>query len=418
MSTKRLSKKQAAIVAPQAPQKKKAFRVKKLGKILFLLASVALAFFSWGYRLFDLGLIVGNGGMGDLVDYYQAGKHLLNNQSIWVIGERAPFGPPSTLVPFLPFLLISRTLFHFVFSLFNAAFYVFAWMLIAKRVTKRFSFKQSAWWLGLAILPLSFPISYSLGAGNPMGFITWGIYNYLVTTSFVAAFGLIVAITLKLFPVALLLVTTKKRPDLFRVGVVGGAVMTVIASSLLLWPAQWRSYVAYLLHIMRLPTVNSEFALQNQSMGSMLGRLGVDGSWLTIFVFVWSIGLLVLVGLWLASAKPWKKLTLERRLVWGMRLLAAILLIHPTPWQYYHALFVPYLLLRVMQKQLVYLPALLLISFNGAWLPETFPGGSLLASSQWFGLLLLVAIEFWFSKRSSIDQIIKDRGFFNHVSSD
>jgi hypothetical protein len=417
MSTKRLSKKQAALVAPSAPKKIKAYRVKKLGKLLLLVGSVLLAFFSWGYRLFDLGLIVGSGGMGDLIDYYQASMHLLSNQPIWVIGERAPFGPPSTLVPFLPLLLIPRTLVHFAVSLANVIFFGFAWMLVAKRFAKRFTFKQSSWWLALAFMAWSFPVSYSLGAGNPMGLVTWGIYGYLLTTSLVATLGLAVLITLKLFPAVVLLATTKKKPDLLRVGVVSGITIAIMASSLVLWSAQWRSYVAYVFHIMSLSTANTDFALHNQSMGSMLGRLGVSGSWLSFFVMGWSIGLIALVTLWLASAKPWKKLTLERRLVWGMRLLTAILLIHPTPWQYYHAIFVPYILLRVMQKQIAYLPALLLISFNGAWLPQTFPGASLLASSQWFGLLLLLVIEFWLSKRSSIDQIIKDRGFFNPVSS-
>jgi hypothetical protein len=417
MSTKRLSKKKAAVVAPQPPQKSKKIRVKKLGTFLLLVIAVFLALFSWGYRLFDLGIISGNGGMGDLVAYYHASEQLLANQEIWVIGKSAPFGPPSTLVPFLPFVTVPLTLFHFIFSLLNVALYVLTWLLVAKWHTKRFTLKNSFWWLGLAFMAWSFPVSYSLGAGNPMGLITWGIYSYLATTTLLSALGLALAVTLKLFPVVLLLITTKKRAGLVRTGLVGGIAMVVVLLSLVLWPAQWGEYVAYLKNIMQAPVVNAGLAIQNQSIVSLLGRLGLDGAWTRLFALGWSLGMLVLVGLWFASAKPWKKLTLERRLQWGMRLLAAILLIHPTPWQYYHALFIPYVLLRVMQRKLIFVPALLLLSFNGAWLPHAFPGASLLASSQWLGLLWLMLVEFWISKQSSIDQIIKDRGFFNHVAS-
>ncbi len=416
MSTKRLPKNQAAIIPPVSAKKSGNPRLKKFLSGLWLLATIVLALISWGYRLFDLGTIVGSGGMGDFTAYYHAGKNLLTHQAIWVIGESAPFGPPFTLIPFLPFLSLPLILAQFVFTIINVLLYVLAWHLITKKFIRHFSLKKSFWWMGLTFMAWSFPVSYSLGAGNPMGMVTWGSINFLLSSSVVTSIGLAFAICLKLFPAVLLPLVNKKRSELIKAGVAGSIIAFIVLLSLLLWPLQWRSYFTYAAHVVKTPTAHNGVSMQNQSFASMLGRLRVEGSWLTTFVGVWSIGMLLLVGLWMATETPWKKWTAENRLQWGMRLLAVVLLIHPTPWQYYHALFIPYVLLRLAQKRFVYLPVLFLLSFNGAWLPSFLPGMSLLASSQWLGLLLLVVVELLSSKKTSIDQIIRDRGFFTQVT--
>lgn len=412
MSSKRSAKNQAAIIPPASAKKSGNTRLKKFLHGLWLLATITLALISWGYRLFDLGTIIGSGGMGDFTAYYQAGKNLLGHQAIWVIGESAPFGPPFTLIPFLPFLSLPLILAQFVFTLINVLLYVLAWHLITKSFIRHFSLKKSFWWVGLTFMAWSFPVSYSLGAGNPMGMVSWGISNFLLSSSVVTSIGLALAICLKLFPAVLLPLVNKKRSELIKSGVAGSIVGVIVLLSLLLWPSQWRSYLAYAAHIVKRPAVQDGLSMQNQSFASMLGRLGVEGSWRTTFVGIWSIGMLLLVGLWIATERPWKKWTAENRLQWGMRLLAVVLLVHPTPWQYYHALFIPYILLRLAQKRFVYLPVLLLLSFNGAWLPSFLPGMSLLASSQWLGLLLLIVVELLSSKKTSIDQIDQRSKFF------
>lgn len=416
MSSKRSAKNQAAIIPPASAKKSGNTRLKKFLHGLWLLVMITLALISWGYRLFDLGTIIGSGGMGDFTAYYQASQKLPGHQPIWVIGESAPFGPPITLIPFLPFLSVPLVVAQFAFSLLNALLYICSWHLIAKTFIRHFSLKKSFWWVGLTCMAWSFPVSYSLGAGNSMGIVTWGIANYLLSASVVSSIGLALAICLKLFPAVLLPLVNKKRSELIKAGVAGSIVGVTVLLSVLLWPSQWRSYLNYATHLFKTPATQNGLSMQNQSFASMLARLGVEGSWLTTFVGAWSIGMLLLVGFWMATEKPWKKWTTENRLQWGMRLLAVVLLVHPTPWQYYHAIFIPYILVQLAQKRFSYVPVLLLLSFNGAWLPSFLPGISLVASSQWFGLLLLIVIEFSLSKKSSIDQIIRDRGFFTQVA--
>lgn len=416
MSKKQLSNKKMDVVVPPAPKRVRNPKGVRLLRGIMLFAAFAVAIISWAYRLFDLGTIIGNGGMSDLAAYYRAAQSMLTHQPIWVIGESAPFGPPLTLIPFLPLLALPLVLAQFTISLLNVLLYVLAWYLIAKRFAKRFSLTQPSWWVGLAVMAWSFPISYSLGAGNPMGMVTWGIISYLVNPPLLASIGLILAISLKFFPVILLSLITKKRADVVKATAIIAVLTILMLVSFWAWPSQWSAYSAYASHLGQLALVRGDAAAQNQSFMSALLRLGVVGSWLTASTLFWSGGLLLLVGLWIISEKPWKKMTSENRLQWGMRLLATLVLIHPMPWQYYHALFMPYILLRLVQKRFAYLPVLLLLSFNAGWLPASFPGMPLLASSQWLGTFLLIIVEFSLSKKTSINQIIKDRSFFNRVS--
>ncbi len=418
MSKKRLSKHQAVVAMLPAPKRAKNSRARLLLRAILLVVAMSAAVLSWGYRLFDVGEIIGHGGLGDFSAYFEASRALISGKVIWAIGKPAPFGPPFTLIPFLPFVFLPKVAAQIGFSFINAVAYVLTWYVLGKQCLRRFSFAHIPWWFGLALLPWSFPVAYSLGSGNPMGIVTWGVYASLLMHSLTASLAVSAAVLLKVFPLVLVpLAGGKKQERLWQRVMLLGVVIGVAGISLLVWTDQWVAFGAYALHLINISGNSVDSAAQNQSFTSSITRIGMSTSWLRVITIMWNLGVMGFAAAWFNQEQPWKKMPQAKRLTWGMRLLALTLLVHPMPWQYYYALFVPYLFLMLIHKRFAYLPVLVLLSFNSGWLQGGMAVNAFANSSQFLATLLFMSIEFVSSKRTSIDQIIKESSFFKATPS-
>lgn len=348
----------------------------KLSQLLFI--------FAWAYRLKKLFLSIQTGILFDFINiyYHHAGSLIFGNTNAFNLA-RTSFGPPFVYLPFIPFALFPENIAEILITLTNlTAFFATIFLLIRKFRLKR----NWVFWLLISSLAFSFPLIYSLGMGNPLGIVTLGIYIFWLSRSkFFNSFFFSISALLKLFPLAILPVIIRnfKKQLVF----VFTSLSALILISFLLVPQEsWSHYKNFSVEILS-PAKLPNPAIHNQAFASVITRLDIHTSLFSIYYWIFSLAI-IMPTLFILKEKLKTKIPPQKQLDLAMLLLSTTLLLHPYSWQYYYTIFLPFLILKILQGKYFYFPVYLLMSFNGNWvnLPLIQP---ILTNSQFLATLML-----------------------------
>lgn len=328
----------------------------------------SLLFFNitWFFRLFKINKIISFGHLLDFKDYYFAAKELLvPNPNINII-SKTTFGPPFVLIPYLPFTLFSFKTAEYLITILN----LISWFLVFYLLWKKEIGKiNHIFFLLLASLAFSFPLIFSLAQGNPIGFVALGIYGfYIFKNRFLQFFAFSLSWILKIFPIITII------PQIFSQGkkinkkiiILFTASFVLIAMFFYIFLPQ-NSWDAYLKFFSSLKTPVPDTSTYNQSFSSSLMRLHfltpTFSFWHVCFTFF-------LLSILIKNYQTLHSLNTT------VSLVAFALLIHPFPWQYYFAVFLPFIFIKIGRCDYKFILVYLLISLN--W-----------GNSQFFATLLL-----------------------------
>lgn len=337
----------------------------------------------WAYRLNHINGIIQHGQLADFQRYYDAAATIVGGQSNSKLIADATFGPPSTIIPYLPFALLPFMLAEYALTVLN----VFCYFIVFYRIWKRFLGKISwFFWFFLSLLAFSFPIIFSLGMGNPIGIVTLGIYSFfIIRNKFIKTLSFTIAILLKLFPVILLFHFVFSKEKIWKILL----VLFLCTSATVIIALPSNSWTLYSQSFQKIyATASADPAIYNQSFTSTLARMGVSSSPFSPLYLGFALSILTLViSRAFVTLSSRGENNTELRI--AAMLFSAALLLHPFPWQYYFATLLPFVMIRLKQKTLVYLFIFLLLSLNGGNFSIESPLKALLDSTQFVGTLLL-----------------------------
>lgn len=325
----------------------------------------------WSFRLFKINQIISSGFLFDFKAYYLIAKELFNvNPNLDLIAKTS-YGPPFVILPFLPFSLLPFKISEYAVDFLN----LISWFLIFYLLWKKEIGKtNSIFWLLLGASAFSFPLIFSLGMGNPIGFVALGIYGFCIfKNKILQILTFSLSWTLKIFPavaaIPQVFVSNKKQKRPRAQGLVMiilSIIFVGILSFIFLPPNSWGTYLDFAGKL-KTQTIIPDPIIYNQSLSSSAARLGIYLPSFSVWHILFAVSLIALIIKKYSKLKP---------LDATVALVALSLLIHPFPWQHYFAVFLPYILIKIGNLDYKYIFVYFLISLN--W------GGS-----QFFGTLLL-----------------------------
>jgi hypothetical protein len=348
-------------------------------KHLLLFLSFLIFIFAWIVRMTKIGFILQNGILPDFFLFYQAVNHLYGiNQNLNLV-VKSSYGPPFIYVPFLIFMSMPFKFAEYLLTTVNIAAYLLSFYLLIKIKLKKFTTLS---WLLIALMSFSFPVTYSLGMGNPIGLITLGIYGlFIFKNKYIKSFLFTISSLIKIFP--LIVLGAFKKKEIFenlRIFIVG-----LIFSFLILPIKIWAIYFDRLIKINPINKTVINSSIYNQSFSSTIARFSGVYEFSPIFYYFLIIFLTILLIYFIFLTKRIKTDSLDCAIYF----LSFILLIHPYPWQYYFAIFLPFLILKISQKKYFFLIPLILISIDG----NRFIGNgfinAFLNSAQFFSVFII-----------------------------
>jgi hypothetical protein len=314
---------------------------------------------------------------------------------------RSTYGPPLVLLPFVPFAFFPEVFASYLVTFLNIFLFILTFYLLWKRVGSAFGF---LFWFLLGLCSYSFPLQLSLGMGNPIGIVTFGIYAiWTVRLVPVSVFFYFFSSAVKIFPFIALpvhfiatrgdgtIVLDKKFITTTIIYIIGISVlgMTLLPSGV------WSAYrvFSHTKYIELSHELNPN--TYNQSFSSTLARFTIampsfsPGYWL----FVTTLLAVLVYGMYYTLRKGF---TERYRFNISFALIVFSLLVHPFPWQHYFAVFLPLtLVLFVQSRQWRYFLVFILLSLDlGRYGTQGIVFG-LLGSTQFIGAFVLyVALVF------------------------
>lgn len=365
-----------------------------------LYISIVFCILLWSYRLFSLNTIITEGYLIDFkISYYDTLRTIINGQPDSLQIAQSTLGPPFVLIPYFPLAFLPLKLAEYILTITN----IICYFLVFYTLTKKFIGKHTwSFWLLLGLLAFSFPIIFSLGMGNPIGVVTLGIYAFWIFKNKWLQMGsFILAIFLKIFPIVLLghyLLSIKKSSIIVHFEKIAIMLALMIFFSLftaLIIPAD--TWPLYKQHAQRLYKATPDAKIYNQSFSSTLARAGLFIPSFSLIYWSFATTIVAIVTLIILKLSRLKNFLLIKdvNLKLAVLFLTLTLLLHPAPWQYYFAVLIPFLIIRIQQRRIIYLLIFLMLSFDGGkWQTEgllkTFTYGS-----QFFGaLILFIAVTY------------------------
>ena len=355
------------------------------------LFSLSILFFVslWVYRIIKINLIILNGHLFDFYKIFFAAKELVGKgESVFIASSS--YGPPIIYVPYIPLTLLSFKTAEIIITYISLFSYFLVFYLFWKR---NYSKTNYYFWVFLGLLAFSFPIVYSLGMGNPIGLVLLGIYGFFVLRNkIISGFFYGLACMMKLFPLIILpfLIIDKLikgEKDLnnqfkkFLFAFVGVELLILLSVPVKVW----KSYFFYISSIFGKVATGVDLSAYNQSFSSGISRLGF-----TVYSFspIYWIFVLILVSILISYTLHILKTKVKFDIAFYLFLLAFTLLIHPFPWQYYYAIFIPFLMVKIFKREFAYLVVFLLLSWDGNRF-QIYPFiDKFLLGSQFFGTLI------------------------------
>lgn len=349
--------------------------------IFFL--SIGFFLSCWFYRLSNLNNIIQHGVLPDFQNYYSSGQNLLSRNPNSDLVLKASFGPPTTLLPYLPLTVLPFRPSEYLLTTLNLLSYLLVSTLLYKQTFKNY---DSYFFVLLSLASFSFPLIFSLASGNPMGIVTLGIYSFWIFKN--NAFNWILylnSVILKLFPVAILPTALVSQNPLRKKLLVPLVItlFTIILSVVLIPPSLWGDYLSLpgKTFLASIP----DPAIYNQSFSSTLTRLGIYTPSFEGAYFLFAILLFLPLIVLLLKGKIKSKNSLENAIL----LLCLSLLLHPFPWQYYFAVLLPFVIIKIRKGGWIYLAVFLLLGLDGNKIPSSGILREVLESSQFVGTVLL-----------------------------
>lgn len=333
----------------------------------------------WIYRIIKLGNIAFFGIFYDFNLYIEGVQKLLFSKDLYLAGQTS-YGPPFTLIPFIPFSFVPQIISGIIFTVINLIAFFIAYKLFWKKEVGK---TNRLYYLITALFAFSFPLIFSLGMGNPAGLVTLGIYLFLLyPKNNLANLFFQIAILLKVFPIVIL-------PSIINKGVNRKIIIkkllisfciSVILSLVFIPKESWLGYKDKFLFLKTAVKTTFDNSSYNQSFVTTSNRLGLPNYQFSgshfIFIFLLTIYFLYKKH----YHNPFKS-------------LAFILLIHPFAWQHYFTVFLPFLATRLGKKDYKYLFPFILISFDGGRLIPSNIFTALLTSSQFLGSFLILLFD-------------------------
>lgn len=354
------------------------------------LASLIFCILAWTYRFYSLFKISAFGMLQDFRVYYLASRTIIEGVPNADIIVKSSFGPPFTVLGFLPFSFFSYSFDQIFITVVNILCFAVVFFGLWKRwygaITSFFLFF-------LSITAFCFPVIFSLGMGNPIGILTLGIYIFWLSKNILLQWIFFsTAVVLKLFPLVILpvvFVSVHKNSLSFKtqqIKAAGIALCAVTLLSLILFPTEvWSLYSTYSQE--RHFTVPDP-VVYNQSFSSTLARFKVLVSSFSPVYWIFSIVLLSSVVVYILNNKN-SIFSYKNSLDGAILLLCTALLLHPFPWQHYFAIFIPFLMLEIKKYSVFPTIIFILVSFDGGKIGASGLMGILLNSSQFLATLLL-----------------------------
>ncbi len=358
-------------------------------KKTFFYISILFFITLWAYRMFKINMIIINGHLFDFYKLFYAAKELIGGGESDFIASSS-YGPPIIYIPYIPLTFLSFKLAEFIITYISLAAYFVVFYLFWKR---NYSKTNPYFWFFIGILAFSFPIIYSLGMGNPIGLILLGIYSFFIfKRGIIIGFFYGIASMLKLFPLIMLpfMLLDKyirkekvlnKQTKRFLMAFFG-----VVAAILLAVPRDvWIKYIHFISSIFGKVATGVDLTAYNQSFSSGISRIGImvyTFSLVYWFFVLLMLSLLIFYTFYLIKTN--KKFDIEFYLF----LIAFILLIHPFPWQYYYAIFMPFLMIKIFEKRFEYLLIFIILFVDGNRVHIYPLLDNFLLGSQFYGILL------------------------------
>jgi len=300
--------------------------------------------FCWGVRFYKIFFIVEKGLLMDFFAYYRTVKSFYSLEKI----ELTSAGPPIVYLPFFPFSFFSLKAGQFLittisfFSYFFSSFFLYR--LVFKKVDDFFLFYFS-------LTAFSFPIIFSLGMGNPIGFVVLSCYGLFVFRSpFWRSLVFVLGGILKLFPFLEVIpfIFIKKEKKLLKM-IILVFIFFLVISWLIFPKTVWFLYFSFLKQKFFLRKNLADLSSYNQSFLSTIARFGVKP---TFFSFLFLIWFLILTTLLFWYFRNLRLKNVFSMIESGVLLLSFSFLIHPFPWQYYYAVFLPYLRIKIKKEMI------------------------------------------------------------------
>ncbi len=234
---------------------------------MLLLVSLLLV-----YAIFTVTRILLTFQLGDFLIYYQSIQLILSSQSPYHNQGFVINYPPSALLFFAPFGIISYGLSEKIWISLSVLALTISIFLILKLVNKKFDILVFLLVFGLAML--SFPVKYNLGMGQVNLFILFlaslCFYGYRTGNKNLAGVALGVASAIKLTPVFLLLFFIRKKE--FKIA--SAALLTVFSITFLtiflFGKELWQEYLFKVFP--NIPTIGNDI-YYNQALTGFLARI-------------------------------------------------------------------------------------------------------------------------------------------------
>lgn len=359
-----------------------------------LYISIFFCVLLWIYRLFSLNTIITEGYLADFkIGYYDTLQTIINGQPDSLHIAQSTLGPPFVLIPYLPLAFLPLKIAEYILTIIN----IICYFLVFYTLTKKFIGKHTwSFWVLLGMLAFSFPIIFSLGMGNPIGVVTLGIYAcWIFKNKWLQMGSFVLAIFLKIFPIVLLghyLLSIKKSSIIVHFNKIAILLVFVVFFSILtalIIPSD--AWLLYKQAAQNLYKATPDIKIYNQSFSSTLARSGFVVPSFSFIYWLFASTLLFIAGFILLQVNKLKKILSIKdiNLKLAALFLTVVLLLHPAPWQYYFATLLPFLIIRIQQREFIYLLIFLMLSFDGGkWQIEGFLK-TFAYSSQFFGALML-----------------------------
>lgn len=329
-----------------------------------LTTSVGLFILLWAYRICKIILIILHGSLYDFRLYYTGVRQLLFERDFISAGATS-YGPPYTLIPFLPFGFLPEKVSAVLFTGINISLFFYVCVLVWKKYLVKFDYR---FFILVSLCAFSFPLIFSLAMGNPAGIVTFGVYILLFKDKKLSSWlWFMVSVLLKIFPISVLpsiFARNKKLKNPILLMFLSAAVILI-----LLPPQVWVGYSQKLKAISTPIQTISDPIAYNQSIASTLTRFGTKSTFLSPQYLIVCFTLFAYYFYKNGFSK-------------FMSSLALSLLIHPFPWQHYFTVFIPFLILKIGLNDFRYLIPLVLISIDGGRFP-------LFSSSQFISALII-----------------------------
>lgn len=360
-------------------------------KTLLKLTPIIICIFFWGYRLNKINHLIQTEYLYDFKVYYDPAVTIIQGKPDNALIIKSTYGPPITILPFLPFAYLPLIPAQYLFTLTNILAYIATFYGVWKKYKSSIT---SFFWIYLTVLAFSFPLIFSLGMGNPIGFVTLGIYALWIFKNQLLAWPLLlVAILLKLFPITTLpSLIHNQKINQFSIDIpllrkcIISAILIGISSWTILPKNIWGQYRQFSQGLYQSLSHQISTDWYNQSFATTLTRFNIPTSSFTTPYWIFATILIVVVLIYSIKRIQQRQFhSLETTILY----ISFFLLIHPFPWQHYYALFLPFIMLKIANQKYIYIPIFLLLSINGNIIPVSGVFKALFNSSQFLATLLI-----------------------------